>query len=58
VFLPPSEEPLSLDESLEGTVIEFSDSGSQAQFFAVVEVVRKQTVIVPVSELQISPAAN
>ncbi len=58
VFLPPSEEPLTLDESWEGTVIEFSDSGTEAQFFAVVEVVRKQTVIVPVSELQISPAAN
>jgi hypothetical protein len=47
-----------MDEDLEGTVIEFSDSGTQAQFFAVVEVIQKLTVIVPVSELQVSPAAN
>jgi len=49
---------LPADEDLEGTVIEFSDSGAEAQVFAVVEVVRKQRMIVPVSELQVSPAAN
>jgi len=40
---------------MEGPVIDFSDSGAQARFFAVVEVVRKQTVIVPMHELRISP---
>jgi len=55
VFLPASEEPSPSDEEMEGTVIDFSDSGNRAQFFAVVEVVRKQTVIVPVNELRISP---
>jgi hypothetical protein len=57
VFLPPSEEPLTPDQDLEGTVIDFSDSGTEAQVFAVIEVIRKQTLIVPVIELHpISPS--
>jgi len=56
VFLPQSEESLSSGEDIEGTVIGFSDSGTQPQFFAIVEVLRKRTVIVPVHELHISRA--
>jgi hypothetical protein len=55
VFLPAADDPSPRDEEMEGTVIDFSDSGAQARFFAVVEVVRKQTVIVPMHELRISP---
>jgi len=44
------------DADLEGTVVDFSDSGSESHVFAVVEVVRKQAVVVPVSELQIVSA--
>lgn len=56
VFLPPAEEllkPLSPDSEMEGTIIDFSDSGSKPRVFAVVEVVKKNTVVVPVSELQL-----
>ena len=58
VFLTPPEEPIvsSSDADLEGTVVDFSDSGSESHVFAVVEVVRKQAVVVPVSELQIVSA--
>jgi hypothetical protein len=56
VFLPTAEKlfkPLSPDTELEGTIIDFSDSGSKPQAFAVIEVVKKHTVIVPVSELEV-----
>jgi hypothetical protein len=33
---------------LEGVVISFSDSGSERGVFAVVEVVKRQTVVIPV----------
>src|ERR1700680_1656805 len=58
VFLTPPEEPIvsASDADLEGTVVACSDSGSKSQVFAVVEVVRKQAVVVPVSELQIVSA--
>jgi len=56
VFLTPSEDPLPPDEEIEGTVIDFSDSGNIAQCFAIVEVVRKQNVVVAVNELRISRA--
>lgn len=54
VFLPgPGSGPLlSADETeLDGTVVEFSDSGARTRAFAVVEVVRKQMVVVPVEKL-------
>lgn len=60
-FLPSSEEllkALSLESELEGTVIDFSDSGDTAQAFALVEVVRKQTVIVPVEKLTLCGSAR
>ena len=52
IFLSPTPEPISPDEELEGTVVAFSDSGNQPSVFAVIEVVRNQTLVVPVSELQ------
>jgi hypothetical protein len=52
IFLSQAPEPFPPEADLEGTVIDFSDSGTQSSVFAVIEVVRTQTVIVPVSELQ------
>jgi hypothetical protein len=37
---------------MEGKIIEFSDSGTERCVFAVVEVIRKYAVIVPVRELK------
>jgi hypothetical protein len=55
VFLPNAEELLAAfreQEELEGVVIDFSDSGSQANAFAVIEVIQKGTVVVPVDKLK------
>ncbi len=55
-FLPGAEElaPLAAsDNSLEGTVIEFSDSGPQTRYFAVVDVVTRHAVVVPVVKLEV-----
>jgi hypothetical protein len=54
--MPPVEElPVSLTtaDHVEGTVINFSDSGSLARVFAVIHVVAHQTVIVPVEKLKV-----
>ena len=55
IFLPDPEEiqffPSGSDE-LEGTIIDFSDSGVQSKAYAVVEVVRRLSLVVPVDELQ------
>lgn len=56
VFLPNQESilaPLPGETELEGTVVDFSDSGDRPRVFAVVDVVRKQTVVVPVEKLEI-----
>jgi hypothetical protein len=55
VFLPSAEEVLkvSLAEELEGVVVDFSDSGSTARVFAVVDVIRRQNVVVPVDKLEV-----
>ena len=42
---------ISPDDEVEGVVVGFSDSGNQPLVFALVEFVRKQTVVVPVREL-------
>ncbi len=55
VFLPSSGEVFTGvpdTEELEGTILSFSDAGDQSRAFAVVEVVRKITVVVPTAELQ------
>ena len=56
MFLPTAEElfkPLSPDSEVEGTIVDFSDSGPKQRAFAVIEVVKKHTVIVPVSGLEV-----
>ena len=53
VFLPNSEEIFpapSAEGQLEGVVISFSDSGTERAVFAVVEVVRRQTMVIPVKK--------
>lgn len=55
VFLPSTEGVLvapSIEEVLEGTIVSFSDSGQKARVFALVDVIRRQTVVVPVEKLQ------
>jgi hypothetical protein len=37
---------------LEGTVVAFSDSGATPRFFALVEVVERKTMVVPVEKLK------
>ena len=54
--MPPVDElPISLDSAdpLEGTVVNFSDSGSLARVFAVIDVIAHQTFIVPVDKLKL-----
>jgi hypothetical protein len=61
VFLWPEEDTLSMlpeDAEIEGRVVGFSDSGLEPLFFAVIEVVRKQTIIVPVSGLKVIENGN
>ena len=58
VFLPSPEAILaapSAEEELEGTILDFSDSGQKIKVFAVVDVVRRQTVVVPVQKLEVVP---
>lgn len=42
---------LAIGSVVEGTVVEFSDSGQRTSFFAVVEVVRRRQIVVPVEKL-------
>ena len=61
VFLPGPEEVLLamvITDKVEGTVIGFSDSGIVSRAFAVIEIVRKQEVIVPVDKLRVVDANN
>lgn len=56
VFLPsPGGVSPAVEEEteLEGTIVGFSDSGAKRQFFAVLEVVRTQSMIVPVDKLEL-----
>ena len=56
VFLPEVEELRASwadNAEVEGTVVNFSDSGSIARVFAVVELVQRHTVIVPVAKLKL-----
>jgi hypothetical protein len=59
VFLPNAEDLHAVwgeQEELEGTVVDFSDSGSRRDAFAVVqiEVLVKKTAIVPVEKLTLA----
>jgi hypothetical protein len=54
VFLPnPEEFTESQPAEMEGTLVDFSDSGLQSRVFGVVEVIGGQTVVVPVKKLQL-----
>lgn len=56
VFLWPEESPLEAlpkGAEIEGTVVGFSDSGLETRVFAIIEVVKKRTVIVPVRDLEV-----
>ena len=55
IFLPSAEEVLSVSpgEELEGVVVNFSDSGSTSRAFAVVDLIRRQNVVVPVEKLEV-----
>jgi hypothetical protein len=58
VFLPSPDAQLFAEagqEHLEGTIVDFSDSGQKAQVFALVDVIRRQTVVVPVEKLEAIP---
>ena len=55
VFLPNAEElraTFQEEQVLEGTVIDFSDSGIRSNAFAIVEIIQKQTVVIPIEKLQ------
>lgn len=55
IFLPSAEGVLSVSpgEELEGVVVNFSDSGSTSRAFAVVDLIRRQNVVVPVEKLEV-----
>jgi hypothetical protein len=53
MFLPGPEALWPGSEEVEGVVIGFSDSGAQSRVFAVIEVVQKQEVVVPVDKLRL-----
>jgi hypothetical protein len=57
VFLPTVDELRALlgtEKELEGTVIEFSDSGSRRNVFAIVEVLHRETLVVPTEKLRMA----
>jgi hypothetical protein len=57
VYLPEAEnalKSLSLDSEVEGTIVRLSDSGTRQQAFAVVEVVRRVTVVVPAGHFKLA----
>ena len=60
IFLPSAEEVLALSSTseLEGVVINFSDSGTEPRAFAVVDVIRRQNVVVPVEKLRVVNATK
>jgi hypothetical protein len=52
VQFPISEASFEEEAMLQGKVVGFSDSGAIERAFAVVEVIRKQLVIVPVQQME------
>src|SRR6476469_6026403 len=58
IFLPNAESVFVAapgEVEVQGTVVNFSDSGHTPRMFALVEVVRRQTVVVPIEKLQPLP---
>jgi hypothetical protein len=61
VFLPnPGAVFAALPEEteLEGTIVDFSDSGLKSRFFAVIEVVKTQSLVVPLEKLEVINASD
>jgi hypothetical protein len=60
-FLPGAEELQAIfrdADKLEGCVIDFSDSGAKPDAFAVVEIIQRQTVVVPVEKLELAGGSD
>ena len=60
-FLPSRDEVLTFApgvDELEGTIVGFSDSGLQRNAYAIVEVVRRLSLVVPVEQLHCVSAPN
>lgn len=56
IFLPNREDllkALTTAREIEGVVADFSDSGLQPRAFAVVDVIARQSVVVPIEKLEI-----
>jgi hypothetical protein len=61
VFLPHADDLLTdfeAKDEMEGTLIDFSDSGNRRHAFAVVEVDGKQSVIIPVEKLSLATGTD
>ncbi len=43
------------EQELEGIIVDFSDSGQKERFFAIVDIVRRQSVVVAVEKLETGP---
>ena len=57
IFLPALDELAFAGDTaqeIEGTLVTFSDSGTQLRQFAVVDVVLRRSVVVPVGKLMVS----
>jgi len=58
----PSAEELKVDfpdrAELEGTVVDFSDSGGSSNAFVIVEVIQKHTVVLPIKKLKLLNAES
>jgi hypothetical protein len=55
IILPSRDElpkALTTTEKVEGIVVNFSDSGPQPRVFAIVDVIARQSVVVPVEKLE------
>ena len=46
------------DERAEGTLVDFSDSGAKRNYFAVIDVIRRRTVVVPLEKVERVIAQN
>lgn len=61
MFLPSQEGVLlgpPPEDEMEGIIVDFSDSGQKPRFFALVDVIRRQTVVVPVEKLHRVPRSE
>ncbi len=54
VFLADTDGLRADPAEVEGTIVDFSDSGDAPRVFAVVEVIQRQTVVVPAAKLKSS----